>query len=319
MKPPFSFYCLVVVALFVQAPVLQAGGNPVPGNPPIDPGASAPVWQELQFSAGNIAGSVSTSIMLVDLPATALNDAPYTTLENVELQIIPDALSMLEIQGEAKTLVGGGSETRGKIWFDPRTGSVLQRDRLKPGKKGVRKIYRFARDGAMRIRQEPADRQEARGSPDNWSKVKETFYPYDLAAAKCLFVSDPALLVYLVSAPGYPLAGTARDYCMFFDGALYRTRVIPAGNVSDEVRYTVVSNGEETKTEGTRQLATLVLEVTPLTPGADPSDFELLEVRGDITLFVDETTGLPVRIRGQRRGIGELNIRLQRAVVSGSD
>lgn len=318
MKPSYSFYLLSVVVALVQPLALQAGGEPAEETVPSSSKRSYPAWSELHFEADSIAGSVNTTLILSEQSVQALNVPPYTALENVEFQFVPHALKLLEVRGKVKTLVGRGSETRGKIWFDAQTGAVLQRDRIRPGKKGVRKIYRFAGNGALRFRLEPEGRNEASGSPDNWTRIKESFYPYDLAGTGCRFVSDPALLLYFVSLADFPLRGEKRSYCMFFDDALYEVHLEPAGTESLELNYTVRKQGSDSRVEGKRDVAGLALRIKPLTKGADTEDFELLELRGDIKLYVDEVTRLPVQIRGQRRGIGELSIRLQNAVVRGS-
>jgi hypothetical protein len=52
--------------------------------------------------------------------------------------------------------------------------------------------------------------------------------------------------------------------------------------------------------------------VEPVTPGAERSDFEFLELRGDIVIYLDVASRIPVLLSGERSGFGRLDIPLVR-------
>jgi hypothetical protein len=182
---------------------------------------------------------------------------------------------------------------------------------LKPGPGGSRKIYRFARDGAFRIRLEPDGRNEGSQPSENWTKTKQNFYPYDLPAAGCDQVTTPELLLYRASSRD-PVTGD-KPLCAFVDDALYRVWLESRGEVLRPVDYVVNTGGTMHKYGGSRKLLRLALRVEPITPGADPAAFELLELRGTIAIYIDDGTRLPVLITGERAGAGELDIGLVEA------
>jgi hypothetical protein len=66
---------------------------------------------------------------------------------------------------------------------------------------------------------------------------------------------------------------------------------------------------------GNRRTVKLSLRIEPITAGADPAAFELLELRGAIAIYLDTASRLPVLITGERAGVGELGVGLVEAVL----
>jgi hypothetical protein len=52
--------------------------------------------------------------------------------------------------------------------------------------------------------------------------------------------------------------------------------------------------------------------------GGPLEPFEVLKLRGDIEIFLDETSRLPVRIRGNVPDLGDIDLRLTEATLSKS-
>ncbi|MGD2055784.1 MAG: hypothetical protein PVJ15_03185 [Gammaproteobacteria bacterium] len=303
-------YLAAAILLLFQSG--QAGEEPpaivaeLPGAP------RAAAWTRLHYAADGRIGSVSTTLELANSSLQDMQSAPYTALENTAFQIIASPLMRIDIQARATSLFGD-SGTRGTLWFDPATGAVLQRDKLRPGWKGSRKIYRFGEDGALRLRLKPKDRAEAEQPSDEWSKTKESFFPYNLHDSGCEFVSDPILLLYLVSLPEYINANRSAQTCLFFDDALYRVRLEPQGSDWLDVNYTVKSAAGRRRVQGRQESLKLLLRIEPLTAGADRANFELLELRGTIVIHLNTGSRLPVQVSGERAGLGRLRIALVEA------
>jgi hypothetical protein len=308
--PVSRFYLAAATLLLFQS--VTAGEEPpaLPAElPTAHPGAT---WNRLHYSAEGGIGSISTILELTSTSLQDMQSPPYTALANTAFQIIASPLLRIDIQARATSLFGD-SGTQGTLWFDPATGAVLQRDKLRPGRKGSRKIYRFGSDGALRLRLEPRDRAEAEQPSDEWSRVKESFFAYDLVDSGCEFVSDPILLLYLVSLPEYIDANRGVQTCLFFDDALYRVRLEPQGSEWLDVNYAVNSAAGRRRVQGRRESLKLLLWVEPLTAGADRADFELLELRGTIAIHLDTESRLPLQVSGERSGLGRLRIALVEA------
>jgi hypothetical protein len=309
MAPEFSRFPLCAFLLCLPL-FCQAGGEPLPVAAVTDVGPAGVNWTRLRYAASRFGVSLSTTLELDRSSREEMQAPPYSSIQNEPFQIAPDVVMRLDIHAHAETMLDSYN-TEGRVWFAPGSLAVLQRDRLKPGPGGSRKIYRFAGDGAFRIRLEPNGRNEGRQSPENWKKIKRNFYPYDLAAAGCDRVTTPELLLYRASSRD-PVNGGI-PLCAFVDDALYRVWLESRGEMSRPVDYIVKTGATMHKSGGNRKTLKLSLRVEPITPGADPSAFELLELRGAIAIYIDTDTRLPVLITGERAGAGELDVGLVEA------
>jgi hypothetical protein len=289
-----------------------AGGEPEPAMPDAVEALPPVDWTSLRYVANRFGVNLSTTLRLAGSSRGEMQAPPYTALGSEPFQTATGAILRLDVQAHAETVLER-YDTRGQVWFAAGSIAALQRERLKPGMDGSRKIYRFAPGGAFRIRLEPNGREEARRSPLDWTRLKRNFYPYDLAAAGCRLVTTPELLLYLASTPD-PVNGSA-PHCVFVDDALYRVWLVPGGKAPRPVDYVVKTGDTARRLDGARQTLKLALRVEPATPGADPTAFELLELRGAIAIYVDTGTRLPVLITGERAGAGELAVGLVEAVM----
>ena len=290
----------------------QAGGEPLPATAVTDVGPPGVSWTGLRYAATRFGVNLSTTLELDRSSREEMQAPPYNAFRNESFQIAPDVIMRLDIHAHAETMLDSYN-TEGHAWFAPGSLAVLQRDRLKPGPGGSRKIYRFADDGAFRIRQEPNGRNEGRQPPANWTKIKQNFYPYDLAAAGCDRVTTPELLLYRASSRD-PVNGGI-PLCAFVDDAIYRVWIEARGEAPRPADYVVKTGATMHKFSGNRKTLKLSLRVEPITQGADPAAFELLELRGAIAIYIDAETRLPVLITGERAGAGELDVGLVEAVL----
>lgn len=292
-----------------------AGGEPDSAKeaPAVAAAALPPVnWVSLRYAASRFGVSLSTTLRLASSSLQDMEVPPYAALRDVPFQTAPDGVLRLDVQAHAESALNS-YETQGQVWFVPGSLAVLQRERLKPGVDGSRKMYRFAPGGASRIRLAPDGREEGRQSPLDWTRLKRSFYPYDLAAAGCRLVTTPELLLYLATTPEAINGDT--PHCVFVDDALYRVWLVPGGEAPRSVDY-VLKTGAGTRTlDGDRPTLKFALRVEPVTPGGDPERFELLELRGAIAIYLDAATRLPVLITGERAGAGELDVSLVEAAM----
>jgi len=298
---------LLCVPLFCQA-----GSAPLPESLVANAGHPEVNWISLRYAANRFGVSLSTTLELAESSRQEMQTPPYAALRDKPFQIVAGSVLRLDIHAHAEMALDSYN-TEGQAWFSPASLAVLQRERLKPGPEGSRKIYRFASDGAFRIRLEPNGRDEGRQSSTSWTKIKQNFYPYDLRAAGCDLVTSPELLLYRASSRD-PVNGGI-PFCVFVDDALYRVWIESQGEAPRPVGYAVKTGTAVHEVSGNRKTRKLSLRVEPITPGADPAAFELLELRGAIAIYLDAESRLPVLITGERAGAGELDIGLVEAVM----
>ena len=126
-----------------------------------------------------------------------------------------------------------------------------------------------------------------------------------MARAGCNSITVPAQLIYAISRQP-----ELTPYCVFHDGALYRVQLQSRGNEKHAVSYSLRSTGGQRQVSGPRRLERIALRIEPLDPKARLEDFELLELRGDITIQLDPDYRIPVMLSGSRSGLGSIIIRL---------
>jgi len=300
---------LSLLLLLTALPCL-AGEEPADELAAAASGTARPGWTRLVYTGDDLPGKPSTSLELTESSMDALAITGARVPANTINPFTARNVRLLTVAGQ-----GQASRTGLRIWFDGETGTVLQRDRLKSGLDGSRKIYRFGSEGAVRVRLEPADRAQELATPATWTQRKDKVYPYDLEAAGCSRVSVPTLLLY--TASGMQTGNPGSYLCVFQDDTLYRVWLEPQGSAQVAVDYTIRSGAGQRRVTGEQVLEKIGLRIEPVSGKQDSTDFELLELRGEIAIYIDPATRLPVGISGSRSLYRNINIRLSAATVTG--
>lgn len=301
------------LARFTLAAACLLFGNSLSAGAEPEPATSA--WNMLRYEASGMLGSTNTGVKLLESSPRELLTATPKPLLGVTLQQDPRHVLVMDIQATGKAL-GKKHQSSVRIWFDAASGAVFLRDKLRSGKDPYRKVYRFADNGAFRIKQQPSSGDEARKPAQQWNKIKNSTYSYDLDDSGCDTVTDPALLLYLLSVRQ---AVPPSPRCVFFDDTLYKVSFIDQGREQIAVSYSDQTDSNNARdVDGSRTVRHYRLEVTPLQSGAESGDFELFELRGDIIVTLDLETGIPLQLAGHRSGVGHITIpvaELQRRTV----
>ena len=296
------------VLLLLAAVACRAGEEPAAELIADTPYDTLTGWTSLTYSKQQFGRHLTTTLALSEPAAQSMSGNGMPLPANPPAPLTASRPALLEI-----TALADDSTTELRIWFDAVTGAVLQRDRLRPGPEGSRKIYRFGRAGANRLRLAPASRDQAQAPADSWSLRRETSYAYDMERAGCETITVPALLLVLLPRLEAEARGVSR--CVFASDALYRVWLEPQGSASIEVDYSLTVGAESQRVRGRHLLEKIALRIEPVSPDAEPADFELLELRGDIILYLDRASGLPVQITGSRSLLKEISIPLSAATL----
>lgn len=271
-----------------------AGGSGARPRELLDP--TLVPWTRLELEAKKLFTKARTEILLTS-PA-GLGRRLIASPRGAALQ--PEGpLALLELKA---AFAGRRSET--SVWFDPRRAAVLQRLKLKPGKKGYQKTHRFTDDGVYSHRRSPLDSRQGAGPVEGWGKVEEAFYPFPERPRECGPISEPELLLYMISA-----AGTEKPFhtCSFSDKTLHHVELKPRGTVSLDVDYATNSDGRQRRHRGRVEVERVVLQARPVDPGSG-DDFKFLGLEGDVEIFLDGR--IPVEVAGRFPGLGRIRIKL---------
>jgi hypothetical protein len=301
---------LSLLLLLIAAPVCLAGEEPSDELVTATGGAARTGWTRLVFTGDDLPSIPTTSLEVTESSMNALSIAGARVPEDTITPFTARDVRLLTVTGQDQP-----AHTGLRIWFDGETGTVLQRDRLKSGPDGSRKTHRYGHEGAVRVRLEPANHAQEQATPATWTQRKDKVYRYDLDAAGCSRVTVPALLLYAVAIR--EPAAMDSYLCVFQDDTLYRVWLRAQGTVRIPVDYTVSSSTGIRRVTGEQVVEKTGVRVEPVSEAADTAGFELLELRGEIVIYIDPATRLPVGISGSRGLYRTINIRLSAATVTG--
>jgi hypothetical protein len=182
---------------------------------------------------------------------------------------------------------------------------VFSRSRISSGKERRMKSYQYETDFILRERRNsPAD---AKTPPDQWpvTSTKHLEYP---ASRGSTVVTSPYMLVLLASQLQAQGPNKSMEVIVNTDLNFYRVKLTSGNGVPIEADYKV--SGQEA-VSGTFETVAVAIHAKPEGKLADKEDFSVLGLDGEIILFFDSKTGLPLQIRGDAPRIGSTEINLK--------
>lgn len=275
-------------------------------------------WNRLVFGAMHEAGSVTVTIELAaaddsELHAPAAGRGEALMPERGKLQRLTADVRFAPPGDESwfgKLPFLSNKQWLGKVWL-LEDGAALQRTRLKPGRKGNFRRYRYTSEGVARRRFEPKNRRQSELPPEQWGKIKDKFFPFGPAAADCAPLIDAFALIYPLSASG-PKADEGTELCVFNKKGLYRVRL--QSEASRLVRLQLEQGPDSLRERLVSGIEARVIGLLARPAGAagqEQEQFEFMGLEGDISVYLDPQTGLPLRLVAELDGLGEVELDLK--------
>lgn len=263
-------------------------------------------WGHLLFKASSLLGSATARIELTRVEAEELTQSLVSQAQGQPAAPANAPALLLSADIKTNPLIGSKKLLRFHVWFDPHSAAALQRTRLKLGGNPSHNIYRFSPHGVRHRRAAPQSKNDARMPADDWPITKDKFFTYEPDSVGCSIVSDPAVLVYILSAASGWRERGPLDVCVFNKQAIYHVQLKLAATERLKINYTETAQGAQTNVNGEVSALKVLVTARPImTVSGDAKPFELLELRGNIEIFLDEASLLPILIRGEAGGIGK--------------
>ena len=149
--------------------------------------------------------------------------------------------------------------------------------------------------------------------PEQWSRVKNSFYPYVTNKTRCERVIDPLTLLYALSVTDWSGPG-ALELCLFNKQGLYLARLKNEGGERLKTAF-LEQRGESIRTvEREVDARRIRLTSRPLDPEAKDLDpFEFLGFEGEVQILLEAESGIPLRLTGEIPSVGPVELNLTKA------
>jgi hypothetical protein len=293
---------------------------PVPAGEPA-PAAVAPVaeespgvpWTELRYAAHKLFLSASATVQTARVPAAELATLLRRPDKGLEVALPAAGAVAVALAYELPF----GRDERVTLWLDPANGAALGGEKTALGGSAYHKLMRFTQGGLYTWRSSPKNAREAARGPQDWTDRSRYLIKPAVQPPQGTVVTDPYALLYLVSAARLDRKDSSLRLVLL-SGKRYVEIALVAGGLS----Y-LRASFEESWPGGSRQRNGDVLvrsvhgtaNAVGAAETADNVDLGFLGMRGALTLLVEVGTGIPIAFSGQADYIGNLTVRLTRAVL----
>jgi len=259
-------------------------------------------WTRLKFKAEKLFLTVYSEVELRTRLSSEVEPALIPSPRSVAL--MPSGPELLELRLDSS---GGRDSIR--VWFTAHDARALQRLKLRGGKKAYKKIFRFTREGTYSLRTAPRNRREGRLPPEQWTQVEEFFYPYAWGSS-CPVISEPSLLFYAISAARLPAGGEPVGLCVFSRKSVIPLEIAARGSRRLAVDYAETSAQGQRRRTGEITTSEISMRVRELGDEAEKADFKFVGLAGDVAIYLEESSRIPVQVSGRIPGLGGVDIKL---------
>lgn len=194
-----------------------------------------------------------------------------------------------------------------KIWFNPGDGRAYRRIRWRKGGDPWVKIYCWTDNGVRRQKIQPASHDESKQAPIKWTRTTESFYIHPQGAVYSEAISDPALLLYLLSVLEPQNLKFPFEIYVFGEEQMHRLTCRHERSLPLAVSFNIHSSSG---------IAGINTTITPLVFSVEaeslaskdrkPETFSLLGLQKEIRIYLDPSRHLPIRVSGRNPIYGEL-------------
>lgn len=266
-------------------------------------------WTELDYRAKKLTFSATTALVRSSVSAAKAQEALLTP-ETGEPRS-PEGSEVTLLSMETK---GMGEDSVTQLWLNPTDATALQRDQNRRGKRKRWRGYRYMEEGVANLTLRPAAGEENK-SPESWTDRSSGNFDYPEWLGEGALITEPAAIFYIASAAALDEPGDRIQVPVFTKNKLLLVELEVEGMDQLKTDYTEVSGSGERRVNGRVDALRLSIDSRQLGPNSEEGDFEFLGLRGDVEMWIDSTTRVPLQVSGRVPVAGKANVRLRRAVI----
>lgn len=291
--------CCTIAAL----PAAMAAETAPP--PALRPELLKPV--KLDYKASKFFITATTSVALAARPAAQVMPSLAVIKDKAGLQ--PDSDSVIVENITTSVL---GRDTAIEVLMNPDS-RVLQISSVKSGHKDRYRLYRYFFDSTYSIKRFPADKSELKSGWPNWTIVEEDLFPI-AEEHRNLLITEAEGLFYVVSVLDWRNIAPRHVIVLFDTDGLIELSMDFMGEHTITTDYEEINAGGATsRIKGEVAVQQIRIDGRPLDPAANKENFNFLNYKGAVDLFVDKQKGIVVEMRGDLDYVGEVSVKLQSA------
>ncbi len=282
------------------------------------------IWQSLVFEKkGTLSQVVATVEVMPGKEAVKTVFQQFQPALSNYIDISPDYenLICMHVTTSVTGLFIPDIKYERAIWFNTHTLQAVFRLRWNANHPKIIKFYTWKNSGVMRLKLE-YDRVSR-----SLHEIKKRFYSWDSPPHICTVVSEPAVLLYLVSHPAFSRFDRKRQVCVFGKKELHaltmtkkeiqHARDLPC--ISSD-KYIIQDINDKTgRAEHTRcaeaDTLFLISEINQDQHAEKKEKFSLMGLQDEISMEVNTNEGLPVRIKGVNEYAGTVVLELKRVIT----
>ena len=269
-------------------------------------------WKHLSYQGKHFLGKMETVVSLAGLPVKEAQRVLIPIPEGNPLQASTTHVMVIDVQSAVDPLFGANDLTGSQAWFIPGDAAALQRIRSRKGDDIWQNTYRFTTKGVYRLRKKPGRADEKKLAPEHWTRIKESFYPYQDKRPGSQVVLEPTVLLYLVSALDFMKQTAPRSLYVFDRKQLHQVKVHVSGRQRLKVSYLEKTLKKDIRREGMIDAVKISFKPRAMVlQNEQPEEFSFMGLKGNFEIYIDAATRIPVQVSGQISRIGKVHIRLQ--------
>ena len=269
------------------------------------------LWSRLSFRAKRAVVDVKVDVRLASFSTAEFQSIWRTNPQSIPLPSPGQKVYNMNVNRVIDHIFSRPVTLSNQVLFEPVQAAAFYRVRLRYGKDEIKRTYWFSREGVHRLRTKPSNKGEASGDPAKWTDARTSFYPYDLTQLGCPQVTDPMLLIYLLSAARLDKKGDSLSLCVFGKQQLHRIRMRVEGLQTLEVDYSENREEGKARKKGKVDGLRVTLEAQPLHSDLkDAENFSFLGFHKDITIDIDPELRIPLQVSGRIPTVGAVTLKL---------
>ena len=271
-------------------------------------------WKHLSFKGKELFAKLNVDVELISQTAAELDATFISSPQGASINVPESGAYVIKTKTSVKSAFLPKVKLQNVAWFDPNTLSTMQYIRKRTGFKDAIKIYRFTDKGVFKLTKQPIDEHEALQAPEKWSVAGERFYTYTPAKVGCMDITVPMPIIYFISASKTSDFDKNMTVCIFNKKEVIYLDIQKESVEPVQLEYAEIRGDYSSLIKKSFTANVLSLKARAIDTGKTMNNFTLAGLQGNIKIYINPETRVPVQLKGNYKGLGEIKLKLRQMV-----